>query len=243
MKRRLGAFAALLFAAALTLARAEDIKTVTGEEYKNVKISRAEPDGLVIIASYGIIKIPFTELSPELQQKYHYDPQAGAKYRQQLDADQRAREQTIAATQQKRSQELAAAEEKAKALAVVIQTPAPEHSISPRAAGHRGTMLDQPASSGRSSGTMLDRPASKHWLIIGHVVSKNEDGIIVYIEDSNIVGLARPEAGTVVFVAGDYPKLADEDHVNLTCVETGDTYRYTAVSGAAKTVRAYRETR
>ena len=57
MKSHLGALAAVLFGAALTLSRAEDIKTVTGEEYKNVKISRVEPDGLVIIASYGIIKI------------------------------------------------------------------------------------------------------------------------------------------------------------------------------------------
>jgi hypothetical protein len=163
MESRLAALAALLFATALTLSRAEDIKTVTGTEYKNVKISRAELDGLVIIPSYGIIKIPFTELSPELQQKYQYDPQAGANYRQQLDADQGAREQTIAATQQKRAQELAAAEEKAKALAVVIQTPAPEHSISPRQrdiavpcsinqrrrGGHRALCTtDQPRSTG-----------------------------------------------------------------------------------------------
>jgi hypothetical protein len=58
-----------------------------------------------------------------------------------------------------------------------------------------------------------------------------------------IILVSRPEAGTVVFVAGDYPNLADEDRVDLTCVETGDNYRYTAVSGAAKTVRAFREAR
>ena len=242
MKSCLGALAALLLGAALTFVRAEDIKTLDGKEYKNVTITRAEPDGLVVRASYGIIKIFFTELSPDLREKYHYDPQAAAKYRQQLEADQRAREQTIAATQQKLAQELAAAEDKAKALAVVIQTPAPEHSISTGAARLHGTMLDQPASSGRSSGTMLDRPASKHWSIIGRVLSKNENGILVYCDSYNI-GLARPEAGTVVFVAGDYPNLADEDRVNLTCLETGDNYRYTAVSGAAKTVRAFREAR
>src|SRR5206468_7987959 len=92
MKSRVGALAALLFAAALTLARAEDIKTVTGKEYKNVKISRAEPDGLVIVASYGIIKIPFTELSPELQQKYHYDAKAADTYRKQVDDAKTLRE-------------------------------------------------------------------------------------------------------------------------------------------------------
>jgi hypothetical protein len=46
---------------------------------------------------------------------------------------------------------------------------------------------------------------------------------------------------TVVFVEGDYSNLADEDGVNLKCIETGGTYQYTAVSGAAKTLRAFRE--
>ena len=170
----------MLLGAALTLVRAEDIKTLDGKEYKNVTITRAEPDGLVVRASYGIIKIFFTELSPDLREKYHYDAQAAAKYRQQLDGDQRAREQTIAAAQAKRAQELAAAEDKAKPLAV-IQTPTPQRSISTGAARLHGTMLDQAPSSGRSSGTMLDQPASKHWSIIGRVLSKNEDGIIVYV--------------------------------------------------------------
>jgi hypothetical protein len=109
MKSRLGAVAALLFAAALTLARAEDIKTVTGKEYKNVKISRAEPDGLVVIASYGIIKIPFADLPPDLQQKYHYDPVASAQFRKRLDdaADERTRQ--IAEVQKRRALEQAAA--------------------------------------------------------------------------------------------------------------------------------------
>ena len=79
MKSRVGALVALLFGAVLTFARAEDVKTVTGKEYKNVKISRAEPDGLVIIASYGIIKIPFEDLPLDLRQKYHYDPIASAQ--------------------------------------------------------------------------------------------------------------------------------------------------------------------
>ena len=64
MTSRVGTFAALLFWATLTLARADDIKTVTGKEYKNVKISRAEPDGLVIIASYGIIKFRLKTCPP-----------------------------------------------------------------------------------------------------------------------------------------------------------------------------------
>jgi hypothetical protein len=102
MKSRVGALAALVIGAALTLARAEDIKTVTGKEYKNVKISRAEPDGLVIIASYGIIKIPFAELPRDLQQKYRYDPVASAQFRKGLDDAAASRAQQIAEMEKQR---------------------------------------------------------------------------------------------------------------------------------------------
>src|SRR4051794_14205404 len=85
-KKRL---ALIAIAAGLLTSHAEDIRTLDGKEYKNVTITRAEPDGLVVRASYGIIKIFFTELSAELREKYHYDPEAATKYRQQLDADHR----------------------------------------------------------------------------------------------------------------------------------------------------------
>ena len=64
-------------------ALAEDFKTVEGKEYKNVTVSRVEPDGIVITFSGGIVKIPFTELSPEIQKKYGYDPKAAADFQQQ----------------------------------------------------------------------------------------------------------------------------------------------------------------
>jgi hypothetical protein len=59
---------------------ADDLKTLNGKEYKNVTVSRVEPDGIVIKFSGGIVKIPFTALSQDLQQKYHYDPAAAASY-------------------------------------------------------------------------------------------------------------------------------------------------------------------
>ena len=109
MKSRVGTLVALLFGAILTFAQAEDIKTVTGKEYKNVKISRAEPDGLVIIASYGIIKISFEELPADLQQKYHYDPVASAQFRQRLDDAATKRARQIAEVEKQKQLEQAAA--------------------------------------------------------------------------------------------------------------------------------------
>jgi len=83
-------FPALLLLVALQLAIADDFKTVEGKEYKNVTVSRVEPDGIVITFSGGIVKLPFTELPPEIQKKYGYDPKAAADFRQKSAADQRA---------------------------------------------------------------------------------------------------------------------------------------------------------
>jgi hypothetical protein len=66
--------------AALQFAVADDFKTVTGKEYKNAKVSRVEPDGIVISFSGGIVKIPFTELSKELQEKYNYNAKVAQKF-------------------------------------------------------------------------------------------------------------------------------------------------------------------
>src|SRR5439155_5679857 len=62
---------------------ADDFKTINGQEYKNVTVSRVEPDGIVITFSGGIVKIPFTEMSPEIQKKYGYDPKAAGDFQQQ----------------------------------------------------------------------------------------------------------------------------------------------------------------
>src|SRR6266480_6919433 len=74
----------LVVIAVVQLVRADDFKTTNGKEYKNAKLSRVEPDGIVITFSGGIVKIPFTELSPEIQKKYGYDQNAAADFQQQV---------------------------------------------------------------------------------------------------------------------------------------------------------------
>ena len=46
-----------------------------GKQYKNATVVRVEPDGLLISFSGGIVKIPFTELPKDVQDRYHYDPE------------------------------------------------------------------------------------------------------------------------------------------------------------------------
>jgi hypothetical protein len=69
---------------------ADDFKTVDGKEYKNVTVSRAEPDGIVLITSSGISKVYFTELSKEVQERFHYDSAKASAYSAEQAATQEA---------------------------------------------------------------------------------------------------------------------------------------------------------
>lgn len=98
---------AILAALSVSIALADDFKTIDGKEYKNVKVSRIEPDGIVVTFSGGIVKPPFAELRPEIQTKYGYNPEAAGDFQRQAYEMglQRARE--ISEGQQKQAEERA----------------------------------------------------------------------------------------------------------------------------------------
>src|SRR5947209_17095898 len=66
---------AILAALSASIALAEDFKTINGKEYKNVTVSRVEPDGIVLKTKSGISKLYFTELPKEVQERFHYNVQ------------------------------------------------------------------------------------------------------------------------------------------------------------------------
>jgi thiol-disulfide isomerase/thioredoxin len=72
------------------IAFGEDFKMIDGKEYKNVRLSRVEPDGIVVITSWGISKIYFTELPKEVQEHFHYDAVKAAAYSSDQAATQEA---------------------------------------------------------------------------------------------------------------------------------------------------------
>jgi thiol-disulfide isomerase/thioredoxin len=72
------------------IAFGEDFKMIDGKEYKNVRLSRVEPDGIVLITSWGISKIYFTELPKEVQERFHYDAVKAAAYSSEQAAGQEA---------------------------------------------------------------------------------------------------------------------------------------------------------
>src|SRR5438876_8277302 len=73
-----------------SIALADDFKTIDGREYKNAKVSRVEPDGIMLITKSGISKVYFTELPKEVQERFHYDAAKAAVYSAQQVATQEA---------------------------------------------------------------------------------------------------------------------------------------------------------
>jgi thiol-disulfide isomerase/thioredoxin len=69
-----------LVACVASVALAEDFKTTEGKEYKNVTVSRIEPDGIVLRTKSGISKLYFVELPKEVQERFHYNVAIAAAY-------------------------------------------------------------------------------------------------------------------------------------------------------------------
>jgi hypothetical protein len=80
-------FLILSFAA---VAFADDFKTIEGKEYKDVTVSRVEPDGLVLKTKSGISKVYFVELPKEVQERFHYNPANAAGHSAKRAASQAA---------------------------------------------------------------------------------------------------------------------------------------------------------
>jgi hypothetical protein len=66
--------ATLLIVATLfvSLARAEDFRTVSGKIYKDATVSHVEADGIVLRTKTGISKVYFAELPKDVQERFHY---------------------------------------------------------------------------------------------------------------------------------------------------------------------------
>src|SRR6266542_1174293 len=134
-----------------SLAFADDFKTIDGKEYKNAKVSRVEPDGIVITFSGGIVKIPFNELSPEIQKKYGYNPQAAATYSNEQN------EQQAALARQRQADEQQRLEQRQKYWS---EHPMPQQ-VQPQSGAssmHGGALDQQPAGSSSTHGSSLDMP-------------------------------------------------------------------------------------
>ena len=98
-------FITFLILCSASVALAEDFKAIDGKEYKNVKVSRVEPDGIVLISKSGIAKVYFTELPTEVQERFHYDAEQAAVYSAEQTASQVALQNQQAELRRKLAEE------------------------------------------------------------------------------------------------------------------------------------------
>jgi hypothetical protein len=70
----------LLILCFTTVVLADDFKLVSGKEYKNVTVSRVEPDGIVLKSKSGISKVYFLELPRDVQDRFHYNATIASAY-------------------------------------------------------------------------------------------------------------------------------------------------------------------
>ena len=75
---RVPAFAILISCLA-SAALADDFKTTEDKEYKNATVLCVEPDGIVIKTRAGISKLYFSELPPEVLERFHFGSQWSAQ--------------------------------------------------------------------------------------------------------------------------------------------------------------------
>ena len=71
-----------------TAAFADDFKLVSGKEYKNVTVTRVEPDGIVLKTKSGISKVYFVELPIDVQKRFHYNAAITSAYSAQQTVNQ-----------------------------------------------------------------------------------------------------------------------------------------------------------
>jgi hypothetical protein len=94
---------AILVALAVSVALAEDFKTLNGKEYKSATVIRVEADGIIIRTADGISKIYFVELPKDVADKWLAPIRAAeaAAEQQRVEAKKAAEQQRIAAEQQR----------------------------------------------------------------------------------------------------------------------------------------------
>ncbi|MEI6082016.1 MAG: hypothetical protein WCR44_06270, partial [Verrucomicrobiota bacterium] len=72
---------------------AEEFKTLDGKHYADATLKRVEPDGLVICYPDGVAKLKFKNLTPGLQEKYQYSPDAEKEFLEKSHAEDVKRSQ------------------------------------------------------------------------------------------------------------------------------------------------------
>jgi hypothetical protein len=191
----------------------ETIVTTGGKKYEHAEVSRIEPDGLVLTTEEGILKVKFTHLSKELQDKYGYDAAKAAAFAKTTAAQQveLARQNAEAATK--------AAAMKDAALVASEEAAAAENALKQvKDQAVRGVLTVKQVFKDGALAAMGVRVVKSGELRITNPATVVQDSGDAYIEGLNDV--------------------VDGDQRELVLYPAG-RFQYEAVSGKIRTVRAY----
>ena len=206
---------ACLFGFAM-IANAEDIKLANGTVLKDAKITSQDAIGVTITHSSGIGRYSYDMLPEDQRRKFTYDP---AKAREQADAEARAaaqRAQTEQALRDQKAQEVAAAQISDQLDKAAVTISGKVLSVTP-------------------DGLLLSHVEVKIPAMKDVVVWRNPlDGAPRYARQPGFDTISPDEP---IFVYGARG-LVDGDSYSAV-VYPAPHHSYQAVSGAAKTVRAF----
>ena len=77
----LGAFFAVVLALTFSgWAWADDVTTLSGQTFRDVRLVRAEPDGVTWEHATGMVKVDFTDLPEPVRRAFHYDAGKAAAF-------------------------------------------------------------------------------------------------------------------------------------------------------------------
>lgn len=111
--------------------RAEDWTTNDGKVYKNVRVISETPAYVTIMHADGGGQVPLSNLSSDLQQRFHYSPEAAAKYLADTAAAKKAGKDALAKekAQVVQAQEAAKREAEAEAFFIALFTLPPDRDV------------------------------------------------------------------------------------------------------------------
>ncbi|MEA3186202.1 MAG: hypothetical protein QOD99_32 [Chthoniobacter sp.] len=208
-----------LLVATSCLAGAEEITTIDGQRtFDDSTISRTEPDGLVITTGDGIVKVPFSNLSKDIQRRYHFDAAAAEQFKKRLTDQQRA----VAAQAEKDREDVRATlaeQRKQGEEALAVHQSVREISAGAFKAKFRVSQIKKGGALGTMQRFFTYDTMEKHGMTSIPTVA---------------TGL-RPSVQVFVF---GLPKAVDNESYTLTLYPAG-RYQYGAVAGAGPTVAAY----
>ncbi len=185
-------------------------KGISGQDYSG-KVSRVEPDGVVLLTDYGIEKIKFTEMPEADRGKYGYDPEKAKQFQHAVAKGQAEHAQKLSATQK-------AIAEKQAAMAT---------SSAPSTPAEREKGL---------GGTALDNQPIADSVLFGRVIQRTRDGLLVDCIRRGVTSKHQQVEGAVWLTGFD---IGEDIWIRASAVKIGEK-EYTTVTGAERLADVYK---